>query len=210
MNRAASDIKLVKSLYYKKPILLVEGQSEKFFVEKLKESHLSWFSDLRVETYGGNGNAQPKRIQMQIEGYNDIGYMCFMQGDKDGKQDCQAFNRLIKNQSINKDNIFLFEYDFESSIPLHMLFQIIQKLGYLQDVNERDFISNMNVEQSVCMTLKHKYSFNIESSKIKIANELGFKFNNPYFSWYQDEDKFMEATELGRFLNFVIQMHKKV
>lgn len=79
LTYAAQDLSYVPDLYNRKPILLVEGQSEKAFLDKLKESHISWFTDLRTEVYGGNGNTHPRRIQMRLKKYIEDDYTCYMQ-----------------------------------------------------------------------------------------------------------------------------------
>lgn len=206
LNNAAGDFAFIPSLYDKKPILLVEGESEKAFIDKLKESHLSWFSDLRVEVYGGNGNCHPRRIQMRLNKYIEDGYTCYMQGDKDGKE-LNVFNKLIKQGVVKAENTFLFENDFESSIPPNLLLNVIKSLGYLTDVSEDDFLQNIDQEKSICKTLEVYYDFDINSYKVALADELGWFFNNSYFSWYNDESNFMETTELGQFLDFIIKMH---
>ena len=206
LNQAAQDLSYIPNLYRRKPILLVEGQSEKAFIDKLKESHNMWFYDLRVEVYGGNGNAHPRRIQMRLDKYIEDGYKCYMQGDKDGK-DQNIFNRLITQKVVEEQNTFLFKFDFESSIPHKLLFNVLQRLELLTDIDESDFLNKVNSSESICKQLKTKFSTDIEPYKVQLADELGWFFNNHEFHWYQDRSKFMEKTELGRFLDFVIKMY---
>jgi hypothetical protein len=205
LTQAAQDLSFLPRLYDKKPILLVEGQSEKTFIDKLRESHNSWFSDLRTEIYGGNGNAHPRRIQMRLDKYAIDGYTCYMQGDKDGKEK-GSFERLIKQGTVLEENTFLFEFDFESSIPKKLLFIILKNLDLLDRVDKNDFLLKTNNLSSISIQLNEKFDLNIEPYKIKIADELGWVINNADFNWYQDENSFMEETELGRFLDFIIKM----
>ena len=54
----------------------MEGQSEKAFLNKLRESNFAWFSDLRIEVYGGTGNIVGKRIRIRLDKYIEDGYIC--------------------------------------------------------------------------------------------------------------------------------------
>jgi len=205
LTQAAQDLAFLPNLYRKKPILLVEGQSEKAFLDKLRESHNSWFTDLRTEVYGGNGNAHPRRIQMRLEKYSEDGYVCFMQGDKDGKEK-SSFEKLIKQGTVLEQNTFLFTFDFESSIPRKLLFKVLKNLELLGRIDESEFLGKTNNESSICSQLNAVFDLYVEPYKVQIADELGWILNNSAFYWYQDENNFMEETELGRFLDFVINM----
>jgi len=205
LSQAAQDLSFLPNLYSKKPIILVEGQSEKAFLDKLRESHNIWFTDLRTEVYGGSGNAHPRRIQMRLDKYSEDGYVCFMQGDKDGK-DKGSFEKLIKQGAVLEKNTFLFRFDFESSIPRELLFQALTNLQLTNNISEEEFLSNTNNEASICTQLNAVFDLDIATYKVQIADELGWILNNSDFHWYQDKNNFMEETELGRFLDFVIKM----
>ncbi|WP_350634403.1 hypothetical protein [Pseudoalteromonas sp. GW168-MNA-CIBAN-0100] len=205
LTYAAQDLSYIPNLYSRKPILLVEGQSEKAFIDKLRESHNSWFTDLRTEVYGGNGNAHPRRIQMRLDKYVEDGYTCYMQGDKDGNEK-GSFERLIKHNTVEEKNTFLFDFDFESAIPRKLLFLALQNLDLLLDVDIKAFLMQIDHESSICTQIKSVFDVNLEPYKVPLADEIGWIFNNSEFHWYQDEDGFMEETELGRFLDFVIKM----
>lgn len=206
LNKAAQDLSHVPGIYDRKPILLVEGQSEKVFLEKLRESHLAWFTDLRIEVYGGNGNRHPKRIQMRLDKYVEDGYVCFMEGDADGKQK-DVFDKLLKQGTVKKENVFQFAHDFETSIPPYILLKALNNLGHLEKIDNNEFEQIIDCSQSSCKLIKEKYGLDIDPLKIELADELGWMFNKSNFSWYGDESKVMEETELGRFLDFVIKMH---
>lgn len=206
LNKAAQDLSHVQGIYDRKSILLVEGQSEKVFLEKLRESHLAWFADLRIEVYGGNGNRHPRRIQRQLEKYVEDGYVCYMEGDADGKQK-DIFDKLLKQGIVKKENIFQFAHDFETSIPPGILLKALNNLDCLEQVDIKDFEQVIDHSRSSCKLIAENFELNIEPLKIKLADELGWMFNNSNFSWYADESKFMEETEIGRFLDFVIKMH---
>jgi hypothetical protein len=206
LTLAAQDLSYVPNLYSRKPILLVEGQSEKAFLDKLRESHNYWFTDLRTEVYGGNGNAHPRRIQMRLDKYVEDGYTCFMQGDKDGKEK-GSFEKLIKHKVVEENNTFLFDFDFESAIPRKLLLMALHNLDLLLGIDSKAFLEKTNNKSSICIQIIAVFDVNLEPYKVQLADEIGWVFNNSEFHWYQDKNNFMEQTELGRFLDFVIKMH---
>lgn len=206
LNKAAQVLGYIPELYDRKPILLVEGESEKAFLDKLREAHISWFSDLRVEVYGGSGNKHPKRIQMRLDKYIEDGYVCFMQGDKDGKEK-DEFQRLIKQGVVNEENIFQFEFDFETAVPPKLLLKALKNMGHLEEVDKEEFASKLNKSKSSCKIMEEEYGLDVEPLKIELADELGWLMSDRKFHWFQDDRKFLEKTELGRFLEFVIKMH---
>jgi len=206
LNQAAQVLAYIPHLYDRKPILLVEGQSEKAFLDKLREAHISWFSDLRVEVYGGSGNKHPKRIQMRLDKYIEDGYTCFMQGDKDGREK-DEFKRLIRQGAVKEENIFQFEFDFETAVPPRLLLTALKNMGHLEKVDEADFVSKIDRSKSACTLIQEHYGVDIGPLKIDLADETGWIMSDKRFHWFQDKSNFMEETELGRFLEFVIKMH---
>lgn len=206
LNNMAQFLCVVPGVFSNKPILLVEGKSEKAFLCKLRESHYAWFSKLRIEVYGGKGNRIPKRIQMRLDKYVEDGYVCFMQGDRDGSNK-EQFEGLINNGTVKRENVFEFEFDFETSIPPKLLFKTLQDLDCLKEVDRDSFIKHCEDSRPIGKMLKEIYSFDIDPIKIDLAEELGWIFAVSDFRWYQDVDKFLENTELGRFLDFVIKMN---
>lgn len=206
LNLAGQFLSKVPNIYRRKPIILVEGESEKAFLCKLKESHLAWFTNLRIEVYGGSGNTNPKRIEMRLDKYNEDGYVCYMQGDKDGKEKSN-FDKLIRKGTVKPENIFEFKHDFETSIPPKVLLKVLQNLGVLNGVELDEFSAYFDSNRSASEILLDKYSLDIKPLKIEIADETAWLINNSDFRWYQDPNKFLEKEELGRFLDFIIKMN---
>ena len=143
---------------------------------------------------------------MRLEKYVEDGYTCFMQGDKDGKEK-GSFEKLIKQKVVEEKNTFLFEFDFESAIPRKLLYIALRNLDLLPDIDSKVFLDKTDNESSVCSQIKAIFGVDLEPCKVVLADEIGWVFNNSEFHWYQDKNKFMEQTELGRFLDFVIKMH---
>lgn len=208
LNKAGQLLSQIPQIYTHKPILLVEGESEKSFLDKLRESHISWFSDLRVEVYGGSGNKQPKRISMRLEKYIEDGYVCYMQGDKDGKKETPnlGFQKLIKQGVVDRKNIFLFEYDFETSVPSHLLLLALQRMGYLENIGKDVFSEKIDRSNSARNLILEHFGLEIEPLKVELADEIGWIINNIRFLITKEKSRFLDETELGNFLYFVKNM----
>jgi len=202
LNRLGSYWKEIPEFRAKHPVLFVEGDSEKEFLDELRKSHSSWFLYLNVEVYGGKGNRRSKRIQMLLDNYVEQGYVIYAQGDADGKN-TGIFRGLIKAGSVNEDNTFVFKHDFESSIPLSLLFTALKVMRFLEDISEEEFkIQLGNDDISVVKKLKEKFSIDIKLHKLELANTVARVLNHPRVTWWQNE-KFMNESELGQFLRFI-------
>lgn len=203
LNLAAQDLSGFIGLYSKKAILLVEGEAEKIFLERLKWSHSLWFLDLRIEVYGGYGNSSVNRVEMNVRRYVESGYSCYMQGDKDGKNEHQNFNKLIKTGAVVERDLFVFSYDFETAIPAELLLGALHNIKLLLDVDLECFNSAVSESNSsICKAMKYAFGFDIEPYKVAVASEVAWMLNNTHNKLLQS-DEFMTETELGKFLSFV-------
>uniref|UniRef100_A0A7C4XGR1 Uncharacterized protein n=1 Tax=candidate division WWE3 bacterium TaxID=2053526 RepID=A0A7C4XGR1_UNCKA len=200
LNQLISHLQHIPNFRIKKDVILVEGESEKHFIDKLKETHLASLLDLIVETYKGKGNRRAQRIQMLLEKYKKDGYTIMLQGDSDGKTD-KDIEKLISKQIIEKTKIFLFKFDFESSIPSKLIFFILQHLGFLKDITLEDFSSSRPNHLPLGVFLKEKFGIDLEVNglKIKIADSLATILTQA--TWWSNEG--FIKTELGRFLDFI-------
>lgn len=202
LNRLGSHWKGIPEFRAKHPVLFVEGYSEKEFLDELRKSHFSCFLDLNVDVYGGKGNRRLKRIQMLLAKYVEQGYVIYAQGDADG-ENTDIFRGLIKAGSISEDNIFVFKYDFESSLPLDLLCVVLKVMEFLEDMSEEEFETQLgNDDISVVQKLKEKFSIDIKPHKLEFANTVARVLNHPRAIWWQNE-KFMNKSELGQFLRFI-------
>ena len=86
LDKIAHHLKLIPEFNTTKGYLLVEGKSEKIFVETLKETHLSWFEEILVESYDGKGNKSPSKLLILAKKLNQTGYDLYIQGDQDSKR----------------------------------------------------------------------------------------------------------------------------
>lgn len=204
LNKTASEFKKLPDFASVKGVLFVEGETEKVFLDKLRESHSSWFLNLTVEVYKGCSNRRPKRIKMLLDSYVKQGYITYIQGDADGKN-TEIFRALSEKGSIKPEHSFVFRHDFESAIPPKILYRALKRLGELEEVDYEDFEKVVSYkDRSVVKLLHEKYRVDIESLKLPLADAVGDILNHPRFAWWQKED-FME-TELGQFLKFTMDV----
>jgi len=183
-------------------VLFVEGWSEKVFLDKLRETHSSWFLHLKIEVYEGRGNRQPKRIQMLLDRYISDGYIVYIQGDADGKE-TEVFRTLVSKKAVQAEHIFFFRHDFETAIPARILYEAIRSLYELESVGYEDFEKVLALkDRSYVKTIKDEYSLDLEPLKLALADAVGGVLNRPMFAWWQNE-KFMDS-ELGKFLKFIM------
>jgi len=204
LNSAASEFKKLPDFASKKGVLFVEGWAEKTFLDKLRESHSTWFLDLTVEVYEGRSNRRPNRIQMLLERYVKQGYVIYIQGDADGK-DAEQFPALIKKGAVKSEHTFVFHHDFESAIPPNIFYRALRHLGELEGIDYAQFEKVVSSEdKSVVKLMLDSLGLNIESLKLPLADTVGDILNHPGFVWWKDEG-FMK-TELGEFLKFTWQI----
>lgn len=184
----------------KSSVLFVEGYSEKAFLDELKKSHSAWFLDLNVEVYGGKGNRKSKRIQMLLDRYKEQGYVVHAQGDADG-ENADIFRGLIESGSIEKKHTFVFHHDFESTIPLPLVYMVLCELKLIEGVTNEEFLERLKeIDGSLATRLEQSYGIGITPYKMEFAVTAADILNQS--SWWNN-DAFMEKTELGQFLRFI-------
>lgn len=198
LNKMSREFNEIPEFRIDRGVLFVEGETEEAFLNKLKESHSSWFLNLIVENYKGEGNSKPRRILMLLEDYKAKGYTVYLQGDADGKEP-QKFNSV--KDLVEKDNLFIFKHDFETAVPPNLLLFCLQKLDYLPDITEEEFVARVTSEdKSVVKIIKEVYDIDLDPIKVELATMVARVLNNSP-GWWQNED-FMN-TELGQFLRFI-------
>ena len=190
----------IPEFHIRKEILFVEGESEFAFLNKLKESHLIGFIDLEIFNYKGKSNKKPTRIEMLLKDYSARGYNLYIQGDADGKSK-NTFQTLIDKNLIHKANTFIFNYDFETSIPASLMFATLKNLNLIDSIEKSDFIDNVSkTTDKVENILKNIYGVDISSHKVKIAEETARNINETIECW---KSEWFLNTELGKFLKFI-------
>lgn len=200
LNKLAEELRKIPEFHSEQAVLFVEGWSEKAFLDKLRESRFLWFTNLLIDVYSGKGNRRLGKIRMLLERYTRQGYKIFIQGDADGGNK-EIFNQIVEAGSVTSNRIFVFEYDFETSIPPQLLLFALQRIGELEDVVPEDFVKSISSgPKPVSKSLETLYGLNINSLKLELASQVGDILNREVI-WWQDE-RFLK-TELGRFLQFI-------
>jgi hypothetical protein len=162
---------------------------------------MSWFIHLTTEVYGGSGNRRKKRIQMLLEKYKQQGYQIYIQGDADGKN-TNIFKNLIETGLISNENAFVFTHDFESSIPLEILYYTLIEMNFIEGISMERFCETIRAKDlSVVTQLKDYLGIDISLNKIEFATTVAGILNHPDFIWWRD-DTFL-GSELGQFLQFI-------
>ena len=198
LNMMSREFNKIPEFRIDRGALFVEGESEEAFLNKLKDSHSSWFLNLIIENYKGEGNSRPKRILMLLEDYKAKGYTVYLQGDADGKEP-QKFNSV--KDLVENDNLFIFKHDFETAVSPALLLFCLKKLDYLADITEDEFVAKVTSEdKSVVKIIKEVYNFDLGTIKVELATMVARVLNSSP-GWWQNEE-FM-STELGQFLRFV-------
>ena len=204
LNGLGESLQIIPHFYSKRNVLFVEGWAEKAFLDKLRESHMTWFLDLIVECYDGMGNRKPKRIAMLLKKYNDLGYTVYAQGDADGRA-TNVFQALVDAGQLELANTFVFSFDFESAVPLPLLIRSMRRIGIRPPSRPSRLKEQLTTNpSSVNALLKSDYGFDLGPAKVGLANALGEILNNRNYPWWRNA-KFM-ASELGRFLEFIQKM----
>lgn len=105
---------------------LVEGESEKAFLERLLELRTIDHLVLGVETYSGKGNRRLKKLH--LEHLNSRGFKVVLQVDLDGKKGLEkgGFVEYVQEQG---GTFFAFQPDFESVFPAPVLHRALELNG---------------------------------------------------------------------------------
>lgn len=198
LDKMAEHLKSIPEFKVIKGYLLVEGEAEKEFVKTLKESHLLWFNDILVESYGGKGNMRPNKLEMLAQTLTRDGYEIYIQGDQDSHES-DIFVQLVQKGIVKLENTFAFIHDFESSIPNNLIFEGLKQIGHLNNVSLDEFCTSLeNLDGSINTCLNDKFGID-DSIKVPLAREIARLYYNNSL-WGSKE--FMQS-ELGKFIDFI-------
>ncbi|MCK5110359.1 MAG: hypothetical protein KAQ94_02475 [Arcobacteraceae bacterium] len=192
LNKAHKEMKNVPFFNSKRSVLFVEGESEEIFANS--------FLDIEVINYGGAGNLTYSKIEYTIKQYHDKGYKVYIQADKDGKQENQNINKIISKGLVDKENIFCFKHDYETSVPIRIFHKILVDTKTICDTFE-NFKSEYDTKESIVKYVESKYQRTLTkpllSTKLCEFINKSFSQINPYY-----DESFLK-TEIGQFWYFL-------
>jgi hypothetical protein len=199
LNKYAGALREIKAFRTKKTVILVEGASEKWFLERIRETGLASFIDLDVENYEGRGNRKPTFLRLLATRLKNQGYELFIQGDCDGQND-DIFQALVNKGIVKKEYTFQFRVDFETSFHPKILLIALHELGLLKGIDKEKFMAKVssNSSESVVKILKDEFSISVD--KTELADELANIFIN---TWYRQDYDELWNSEIRSFLDCI-------
>ena len=129
LDRFVSEFKELEEFRARGIWVAVEGQTEKSFLERLRELGFYTIYLSGVETYHGKGNATPTKFRLYVKSLQERGYSVVVQGDTDGSKK-HRLERFATEGLVSASAIFSFPKDFEGSFPPKILHYALQLAGY--------------------------------------------------------------------------------
>ena len=199
LNAAAACITDVVDDFTKTSIIFVEGESEKILLTLLRNEMSLLNDDMRIESYGGGGNANPKRSAMLIQSRVEEGYVVRVQGDRDGHERA-PIDKLQSSLSLQENRVFAFKYDLESAYPPRLLANALAELGILDAEQIEKFSYDYSVP--VSRYIQSEFKVDICPQKIRIAELIGNELIKSGLAYAKPDHRFFSENELGRFILF--------
>lgn len=195
LTNAHIEMKHLPTFRSKRNVILVEGHSEEIFIRNFKSR------DLEIINYEGKARIDYEKIEFLVKQYQEKGYEVYLQTDKDGKITNQQLEKIKKKGLIKEENIFEFEHDFETAIPLEILYNILIDNSYIADnIDFKDFSKDIDLRYGIVKHIEKKYVIRI--NKRIIANEISIRLNEVSHKVNLYTDSEFLATEIGKFWNF--------
>jgi len=199
LNRCAEQFKDIKEFHIQKGILLVEGWSEKVFIQRMFECGSIWSSSFDIEVYGGKNNKSPKKLQLLINKLKKDGYEVFIQGDQDGGG-IDIFQEHKKTNLLDGSNLFQFSHDFETAFPPRLLYRTLCELEIFDSIDFNEFNELIYpCNESVVKKIERLLNIDISDNKVTVADLAAKAITD--LNWW-DEKEIM-GSELGQFLEFL-------
>lgn len=201
LDEIGKNLKSLPEFGATKGLLFVEGKTEEVFIKRLIANGDFSAKQFIIHSYDGKSNKSEKKIKLLIERNRDVGYDIFIQGDKDG-EGIDVFQNHINSGLIAKNQTFLFEHDFETSIPIRLLHGVLTTLHIL-DVDVEDFVTRVESKsESINKTIEEEFGVSLKPHKTDIADALGVILR--HLNWRTN--KSIHNSELGQFLEFVYRI----
>ena len=199
LNIAASNLTDVVNDFAKSSITFVEGESEKQILTILRNELSLLNDDMQIESYEGEGNANPKRSAMLIQSKIDEGYVVRVQGDRDGHERA-SIDKLQAALKLQDNRIFVFKYDLESAYPPRLLAKVLGELGVLNAEQLERY--SYDYSSPVSRYIQREFNVDIYPLKIKISEAIGNELIKSGLAYAKPNNRFFTENELGRFILF--------
>ncbi|WP_028862413.1 hypothetical protein [Psychromonas aquimarina] len=126
--KACSHLKNTEFTRSERIMLLVEGQSEKDFVELFTKLNSAYFSGVYVESYDGKDNKRKDKVFLLINYFKEKGFKVIFQIDQDGNPAINL-NQHIKSNLITENDFFAFSDDLEATYPKELIAECLTEFG---------------------------------------------------------------------------------
>lgn len=204
LSKASLLLKDIPFVNSKRIMLLVEGESEECFVNRLKLKDAAPFPRVDVKSYGGKDNKKYSDIRQLVNEYKKQGYHVLIQVDADGKPDrlnernYWGLKRHVDNGLISKEDIFSFSEDLEAAYPAELLSEALVDLcGF----DAEQVISVMENPVSIEDTFYKRLKEDLGSipSKLTLAQGLADRIDYDDVLYKSEFDE----NEIVRFMKFI-------
>lgn len=127
LQRACEHLWKVDFTCAKRIMLLVEGVSEKEFIEQYAKLELGFIGNVYVDSYDGKDNRGKNKIFKIINYFKNKGFKVLMQIDKDGKE--VNLNQHVNSGLLTNDDYFAFTEDLENTYPNELIAECLEEFG---------------------------------------------------------------------------------
>lgn len=199
LNAAATCVSDVVDDFAKTSIIFVEGESEQVLLSSLRKERSLLNDDMQIESYGGEGNAAPKRSAMLIQSRIEEGYVVRIQGDRDGHER-SPIDKLQSSLNLEDNRVFAFKYDLESAYPPQFLTEVLGKLKLLNAGQIGNF--SYDGSEPVSKYIQGEFKVDICPLKVRIAELIAEELIKSGLAYAKPDNRFFSENELGRFILF--------
>ncbi|WP_116108158.1 TOPRIM nucleotidyl transferase/hydrolase domain-containing protein [Lewinella sp. IMCC34191] len=200
INMVAYNFRDLPEFKIQKKLILVEGESERIFVNRMMDSGIMPVYGIEVLNYQGKTNGKFSKIHQLVEQYRKIGYEVKIQGDQDGKGN-DIFSLHKGRGLFNEVDTFAFKYDFESSLPIILLLEAMEKINIELVDNPLEVVSlYKKSEMSINRFLKEEYNLDLKGFKVLLSDTIGKEIARDLSYTYFITDR---KEEIFRFIEFL-------
>ncbi|HFQ5568043.1 TPA: hypothetical protein ACGUM2_004428 [Vibrio vulnificus] len=127
LQRACEHLKQVDFTRAQRLMILVEGASEKEFIEQCSKLDVGFIGSVYVESYDGKDNRDKKKIFQLINHFKSKGFKVLMQIDKDGRD--ISLSQHVNSGLFGHEDYFAFSEDLENTYPNELIAECLEEFG---------------------------------------------------------------------------------